>query len=80
MVARKKANDQRITALVDAGAVPAGWHMAYGFYSDFNVEGIRELMDSKKVNRMKLMIALRLLEEEIQRVDAKIANATAEAA
>jgi len=71
LVARKRANDDRIRALVDSGVVPSGWHIAYGSFSDFNVDTFYKLLDKRRVGRIELEVAIELLTEEIDKVSKK---------
>lgn len=75
LVAKKRANDQLISGLVDAGTVPSGWHLAYGTFSDFSEKNLIELAMQKRVSRIKAEVAIRMLAEEVLKVSLKIVEA-----
>ena len=72
LYARKRHLDGVINRLVDAGTVPSGWALAYGVFSNYNAENVRDLANKKRVSRIDLQVATKLLREEITRVENKI--------
>lgn len=74
LVARKRANDAKIRDLVEAGIVPSGWSMAYGAFSDHRENRLIELANSDRVGSIEANVAIRLLAEECEKVEAKIAE------
>lgn len=76
LVQRKRNNDKRIEALVDSGVVPSGWLLAYGAVSNYRTIALMDLFDSKRISSIKLNVAIKMLREECDKVDAKIASVT----
>lgn len=74
LVARKRANDDRIASLVDAGKAKSGAHLAYGTFDTFCVDRVQELCDMRRVPTVALRVALRMLEDQIRTTDAFIAE------
>ena len=58
---------ETITQYVNADIIPSGWHLAYGSLSDFNANHIREYGMAKRVNGIKLQVALESLERDIEK-------------
>jgi hypothetical protein len=69
---RKRHLDGVINRLIDAGTVPSGWALAYGVFSDYNANAVRDLAHKKRVNRIALQVATNLLHKEIARIEDKI--------
>jgi len=72
LVQAKRKLDDQIADLVDAGIVPSGWHLAYGTMSDFEVNQIIDLTHKKRVGRISLFVAIKMLTEQNEMVAAKI--------
>jgi len=72
LVARKRANDDRIAELVNAGIVPSGWHLAYGTFDDVRVNSVIKLAMQKRVDTIKARVAIKLLIEQCENVESKI--------
>lgn len=75
LVARKRANNARIRELVDAGVVPAGWIVAYGTFNSYREERVIELANKRRVGSIETSVAIKMLAEECEKVEAKIAEA-----
>lgn len=78
LIARKRANDARIRELVDAGIVPSVWVDAYGTFNNYREDRVIELANRRRVGSLKAGVAIKLLAEECETVEAKIAEAEAE--
>lgn len=74
LVARKRKNDKLINQLIDDGTVPSGWFLAYGSYDDYYVDSFYKLAQRKRVSGVDQRVARKLLLQNIERVDAKIAE------
>lgn len=80
LVARKRRNDELIGQLIDSGVVPQGWFLAYGSFNDYWVEKVYKLTAKKRVSGREQRLARRLLLEDIEKVEAKIAELDKQAA
>jgi len=78
--ARKRKNDARIGALVDNGVVPVGWHYAYGTMNNYWSEKLYKLTLKKRVSGQEQRVARMLLLEDIETVEAKLAELEKQAA
>jgi hypothetical protein len=72
LYARKRHLDGVINRLIDAAIVPSGWALAYGVCNNYNADNVRNLANKKRVSRIDLQVATRLLREEIARIENKI--------
>jgi hypothetical protein len=72
LYARKRHLDGVINRLIDAGIVPNGWALAYGVFSNYNADNVRELANKKRVSRIDFQVATKLLRDEITRIENKI--------
>lgn len=79
LVARKNANDERIAALVDAGIVPSGWHLAYGTFSSREAEELKRVAMLRRTTRIKASVAIDMLRRHCEQQEAKISEAEARA-
>lgn len=77
LVARKEQNDAVIDKLVEAGTVPAGWVFAYGDFSYARERVIQKLALKQRVNAIALDVARKMLKEQIEQQEAKIAEVAA---
>lgn len=77
LVARKRANDEKITELVNAGVVPSGWHVAYGIFDDYSENLVMKLAEKRRVRRIKALVAIDMLKSQIERVNDKIQGVAA---
>mgnify|MGYP003145191538 CR=1 FL=1 len=80
LVARKRKNDHRISDLINQGVVPPGWFLAYGSYDDYWVENMYKLAKKKRVSGREQRVARKLLLQDIEKVEAKIAEVAIQAA
>ena len=74
LVARKRKNDAVISQLIDDGVVPSGWFLAYGSFTDYWVENMYKLAQKKRVSGREQRVARKLLLQDIENVEAKIAE------
>jgi hypothetical protein len=72
LYARKRHLDGVIGDLIDAGTVPSGWALAYGVFSDYNANKMRDLASKKRVSGIDFRVATNLLRDEITRIENKI--------
>lgn len=72
LYARKRHLDGVINRLIDAGIVPNGWALAYGVFSNYNADNVRDLANKKRVSRIDFQVATSLLRKEIARIEDKI--------
>ena len=73
LYAKKKANDEAITVLVDAGVLNSGWHLGSGTFNDYSVRRLEKLVTRKKPpSRDEMWITLKLLREDVIHVKAKL--------
>lgn len=77
LVNRKRKNDDVISDLVEAGLVRNGWHFAYGFFSDYEENSIIRLSGLQRVGSSACRVAIRMMEDQCNRAEAKIATVTA---
>ncbi len=77
LVASKRANDERISELVNAGVVPSGWLLAYGTFADYSANLVIELAQKNRVRRIKALVAIDMLKSDIENVNAKIQEVAA---
>ena len=75
LYARKRHLDGVINRMIDAGIVPNGWALAYGVFSNYNADNVRELANKKRVSRIDFQVATKLLRDEITRIENKITAA-----
>ena len=80
LVARKRKNDAVIGQLIDDGVVPVGWFLAYGSFNDYWVENMCKLAQKKRVSGREQRVARKLLLQDIENVEAKIAELDKQAA
>ncbi|MGR8917996.1 MAG: hypothetical protein ACU85V_00135 [Gammaproteobacteria bacterium] len=80
LVARKRRVDDQIRDLVDAGAVPSGWHLAYGSLASYSRDRMIELWDLKRVNSIKLRTVIHMLTTDCEQAEQKVAEAMGGAA
>lgn len=80
LVARKRKNDAVIAQLIEDGVVPAGWFLAYGSFSDYWVTNMYKLAKKKRVSGREQRVARKLLLQDIENVEAKIAEVATQAA
>ena len=80
LVARKRKNDHRIDNLIDQGVVPQGWFLAYGSYADHWVKNIYKLANKKRDSGREQRFARKFLLQDIEKVEAKIAEVATQAA
>ena len=80
LVARKRKNDAVIGQLIDDGVVPQGWFLAYGSFNDYWVEKMYKLTKKKRVSGKEQRVARKLLLQDIENVEAKIAEVQKQAA
>jgi len=76
LVAQKRANDNKITEMIDAGLVKSGWHIAYGTFADYWVKNVYELVQKKRLSRRAVRSAEDLLREHVLHVAFKIFEIT----
>tara|TARA_R110002126_G_scaffold285907_1_gene437210 strand:- start:512 stop:814 length:303 start_codon:yes stop_codon:yes gene_type:complete len=82
LVAKKHANDEIISNLVDEGKCKSGAIIAYGTLSYFWTDNLWELARKQRVDTIKLSVAIECLEDQIaKQVEFinKISNQTLEA-
>lgn len=73
--AQKKALDEQISRLVDAGVVPSGWLLAYGSFDEFYVKELRKfVINTSHPNKIKLQVTLQSLRERNNKIAAQIAE------
>lgn len=72
LLAQKRSNDKKISALVNEGKVPSGWILAWGSMNDYSENRLYDMMDKKRVNSIKLHVALDMLKDNIKKATAKI--------
>ena len=72
LYARKRHLDGVINRLIDAEIVPNGWALAYGVFSNYNADNVRDLANKKRVSRIDFQVATKLLRDEITRIENKI--------
>jgi len=80
LVARKRKNDAVISQLIDDGVVPSGWFLAYGSFNDYWVENMYNLAQKKRISGREQRVARKLLLQDIENVEAKIAELDKQAA
>ncbi len=77
LIQAKRALNDRISDLVEAGTIRYGWHLAYGTLNDFwENEMIRVAMKSRP-SRREYDLAAQLLRENNEKVEAKVAEVEA---
>lgn len=72
LVAVKRTNDDRISAIVDAGDAKPGAIIAYGTFNTFEVDSLMQLANHRFVNGVRLAVALRMLRDQITRANKYI--------
>ena len=72
LYARKRHLDGVINRLIDAGIVPNGWALAYGVFSNYNADNVRDLANKKRVSGIDFRVATKLLRDEITHIENKI--------
>jgi hypothetical protein len=77
LVKRKHENDLAIAALVDAGVVRSGWHLAYGTFSDYEENSIIRLAGLKRVGSVACRVAINMMEDHCANQESKILEAQA---
>ena len=77
LYARKKNNDERIWELIEAGSLGYGYYYTDGGGNYYRADEIRKLAGKRRVNTTALSVALQLLEEDTEKQEATIAEATA---
>ena len=66
MLAKKRATDELINAAVDAGKAKTGAIIAYGSMNHFNEDRLYQMLDLKRVDRIKLKVVLEMLASDIK--------------
>ena len=74
LMTRKRKNDREIGRLVDDGLVLNGWHIAYGVFADYEADEIVRLARKKRVGRIDYSVAVSMMREHCEDVEAKIAS------
>lgn len=76
LCAAKREQDSEINNLIDSGAVPAGWYIAYGSMSHFESDRLGNLTMRKSTpSRIKVQVAISMLRKHVEHVASKIAEA-----
>lgn len=77
LVAKKRAGDDKISKLHDAGKCRGGALIAYGSFDDFYVKRISELVGKRRIGRVELLVAVEGLKKNIERQAKFIAEVEA---
>ena len=72
LLARERKANDRIVALVDAGACKGGANYAFGWFSGFHRNALHEL--PHRPDSVELKVTLEMLEEKIRKAEAFIAE------
>lgn len=76
--ATRRLQRDRVTRACEAGKVPFGWSLAYGWLASTTFQDdLMELARSKRVSRDRLAAILECLQWEIDRVEAKLQSVNA---
>jgi len=75
LVARKNANDQRISDIVGAGLAPSGFIIAYGSFHSTWVDDMMALVNKKRIGTIERKVAVELLEEDCANQEEQIHQA-----
>ena len=75
---RRIENNDRISALIEKGIVKSGYSLAYGWGSStVYPDNLRNLAMKRRVNGRNLKVILKLLQDQVETQDQKIAEAIA---
>lgn len=70
--AKRRSMDSTINQYVDAGIIPSGWVIAYGTLNGFCGDNLYKLVGKRRVNTIKMRVALSMLEESIDKGYTKL--------
>jgi hypothetical protein len=79
LYARKQANDEKISGLVDREVCRTGAILAYGTLADWETKHLRELYSKNRVTRIECEVALEMLLELCYKQESFIADAEKQA-
>jgi hypothetical protein len=76
IVAQKKQRDEKISELVDRGAVPSGWIIAYGTLNDYATSELRRIatLPAVSVKEVKVRVLVNMVARDFELVDEKLAE------
>ena len=73
LYAEKKAINNKVAELVNAGKVNSGWHFVYGSFSDYAEERLVKLATQKTVpSWSQTRVVLEMLQEDIAKANKAI--------
>lgn len=75
LYARKQANDEKISDLVDREVCRPGAILAYGTLADWETKNLRKLYDKSRVNRIECAVGFEMLLDLCYKQEAFIADA-----
>jgi len=74
LYAAKRERDAKITDLVEAGKANSGAIWAYGSLNSYTADRLMDLVNKKKVNGIRLLTVLEMIERDIAEADKFIAE------
>lgn len=69
LCAVKSALDNRLSAAVAEGKANSGALVAYGSFNDYPRQNLSKSLQKKRVNRRRLFVDLKMLQEDIQTLE-----------
>lgn len=74
-VQKKRDMDECLATFVDAGVIPAGWHLAYGTFNDYHVKELEKLLDKRRVRSFPARYHAKRILEEVESTYIKLGEA-----
>jgi len=74
LYAQKRSNDNRVSALVDAGKAKSGALIAYGVFDQYLYDRMQELLALKRLPSAPLRAWIHAVEINLKTVDAFVAS------
>ena len=63
--AKWKGMCDTIAQFVDRGAVPSGWHLAYGSLNEYSAQALRSMHSRDRIGETEIRVTIKMLKEDI---------------